>query len=1788
MNAMKSTPRVRPNRIRDIAIIEARRSFANIGRASTLKAAVLAGLLALLGAGFCLSAAAQDAGSGGETSRENGSAPSRGASRAAYVPRAGAFEGFADPSAVSAERVATNFGSVKAGQVSTPAVVRFTFKRSATLGAIDVVTKGIKGLDFDDAQTGTCKAGVSYLAGNTCTVHVTFKPRYAGARSGAVILRDEDGEPLGVHPLFGSGLEAMIAYEPGTLSTVEQSSESSSCCTSLGILGNPVGLALDGSGNIYVADLGLDTLPAGVYELAPGGASILKTIGSGWVAPSAVAVDGSGNLYVTDSGTGDVYKETPSGNTYTQSLVASGFGNPDAVAVDGSGNIVVCDFGGTFNPNFDPLGFVYLITNIGGNESSQTLLAQPLSPSAAAFDAQGDLFVSSQLLTQFPGGAVYELTPQNESSSYSPPNLISHAFGFVSGLALDPAGDIYVSDSNLYGSRGLGGVFELSPSASGYVLSTIFNDNQVADAQALALDASANLYFSAYANDGFGDITTNLNFVDYADAPNLTFPTTVPGSPDPPQTVTIANVGNNMLRFAIPASGRNPSISAGYLLDTSSPGTCPSVPSTASDVGTLLSGASCTLPITFDPPAQGSFPGTVVMTDNNLLAPGPDDAVQTIQLQGIVAGPTTRLILSAPGSVDMSQPFSVTVTAVDSLGNTTPAYGGTVHFTSTDPNAVLPPDTTLTNGTGSFSATLATLGSQTITGTDTGSSSITGVTGSITVLPTQLVLSAPGSAGVNQAFSLTVTAEDSLGNTLSGYSGTVHFTSSDAFAQLPADTTLSSGTGTFNVTLLSAGTQTITGTDTVTSSITGTTTIAAIPTYFVVTTNQDDSGNAANCTAQAAPGTGSDASCSLRDATLAASANGSGSITFDSTKFTASNTSAANTITLGSAGPISFGPSTTLTGATTGSGATLRNLVTVSGNNASSAFGNSSQPVTISNLTIANAIGGALTNSGNLVVANCTFFNNSSTDPNTGDGGAINNIAAVTVMNSTFSGNSATVGGAIWNQGGVIVINSTFSGNTASSNAGAIYDNNSLSIMDSTISGNSTLTPGAVGGVWSTYGGSFANTIISGNNAGSGADAHGNNADKGGNLVGVANIELAPLGSYGGPTQTMPPLPGSPALCNGTLANANAAGIADDQRGLPFDPLCPAGAHMVDSGAVQATYAMAFTTEPPSNAIVGQAMSPSPVVRLTESGVPMAAATNSIAISDSASALGGTTSASLASGSATFGNLVINSAQSSDTLTATLSLNPALTPPLNLTAQSTTFSVTASTSQPQTITFTPPSTVTYGVAPITLTATSTSSLTVSLQFISGPASLSGSVLTITGAGSVVIKATQGGNGAFAPATPVLQTIIVSPAVLKVNAFSYSRTYTAALPATYAYSITGFVNGDTSAAVTGQPAMATTATSASTPGSYPITPSLGSLSSANYTFQFQVGTLTITPAVLNVSAYSYTRTYGAPLPSPFAYAIKGFVNGDTISVVSGTPAIGTTATSSSPVGTYPITPTLGTLSATRYTFHFINGTLTIAPTVLKVAAYNYARYYRAALPSPFGYSLTGLMNADTAATATTGTPSITTTATQGSPAATYPITAAIGTFATTQNYTLEFQGATLTITPVPVLTVTAYSYTRSYGAALPSTFAYSITGFVGSDTMSIVSGAPVVGTTATSSSPAGAYAITPTIGTLSTTGNYTFQFAAGTLTVAPAVLKVTAYNYTRRVGEALPAQFEYTITGFEHGDTASTAVTGAPSMTTTAIQGSPAGTYPITPATGTLSTTGNYTFTFIDGTLTITN
>ncbi len=115
--------------------------------------------------------------------------------------------------------------------------------------------------------------------------------------------------------------------------------------------------------------------------------------------------------------------------------------------------------------------------------------------------------------------------------------------------------------------------------------------------------------------------------------------------------------------------------------------------------------------------------------------------------------------------------------------------------------------------------------------------------------------------------------------------------------------------------------------------------------------------------------------------------------------------------------------------------------------------------------------------------------------------------------------------------------------------------------------------------------------------------------------------------------------------------------------------------------------------------------------------------------------------------------------------------------------------------QSQTITFDPISDKTYGDAAFPLVATSSSGLVVSFNVVSGPATISGSTLTITGAGTVVVEATQTGNAAFTPASPVQQSFTVAKKVLTPVATATSKDYDGTPTATVSIALTGLVNSD---------------------------------------------------------------------------------------------------------------------------------------------------------------------------------------------------------------------------------------------------------------------------------------------------------------------------------------------------------------------------------------------------------
>jgi hypothetical protein len=196
----------------------------------------------------------------------------------------------------------------------------------------------------------------------------------------------------------------------------------------------------------------------------------------------------------------------------------------------------------------------------------------------------------------------------------------------------------------------------------------------------------------------------------------------------------------------------------------------------------------------------------------------------------VPAMPTTWVASGLSTAAKAGTPLTFTLTAMDPYGNVATNYTGLVHFSSSDSQTVLPPDTFFTTadaGRHTSTAVLKTAGAQTLTFSDTFITALS-ATESITVSPSvAAAVQVAGfptttTAGVAQPF--TVTLRDAFGSVATGYTGTVTFGSSDPIATLPATYTFTAadaGVHTFTAALKRAGAQFITVTDTAAPALTG-------------------------------------------------------------------------------------------------------------------------------------------------------------------------------------------------------------------------------------------------------------------------------------------------------------------------------------------------------------------------------------------------------------------------------------------------------------------------------------------------------------------------------------------------------------------------------------------------------------------------------------------------------------------------------------------------------------------------------------------------------------------------------------------------------------------------------------------------------------------------------------------------------------------------------------------------------------------------------------------------------
>ena len=397
------------------------------------------------------------------------------------------------------------------------------------------------------------------------------------------------------------------------------------------------------------------------------------------------------------------------------------------------------------------------------------------------------------------------------------------------------------------------------------------------------------------------------------------------------------------------------------------------------------------------------------------------------------------------------------------------------------------------------------------------------------------------------------------------------------------------------------------------------------------------------------------------------------------------------------------------------------------------------------------------------------------------------------------------------------------------------------------------------------------------------------------------------------------------------------------------------------------------------------------------------------------------------------------------------------------------------------------------------------------------------------------------------------TLTITKAPLVIQGGNYSKKQGEENPA-FVLTYSGLKNDETEAVLSTPPTVTCSAEKISPAGVYDVKVSGGT--AVNYDITCTDGTLTIIEAdAIVLTADNLTRVYGEPNPE-LTYSVTG-------AELSGTPVLSCEATATSPVGTYDILISKGTVS--NYNDTYVKGTLTITKAPLSISAGNYSKKQGEANPE-FALTYTGFKNDETSAVLKTQ-PTVSCEATASSAVGSYDV---IVSGAKADNYEITHVNGKLTVSEADAVVITANNLTRVYGEANPE-LTYSVTG-------AELSGTPVLSCEATATSPVGTYDILISKGTVS---NYNDTYVKGTLTITKAPLKISAGSYTKKQGEDNP-NFTLTYDGFKNGDTEDSFTT-QPTVSCSATKDSPVGDYDVT-VSGAVS--GNYNISYVNGSLTI--
>ncbi len=561
----------------------------------------------------------------------------------------------------------------------------------------------------------------------------------------------------------------------------------------------PNAVAVDNAGNVYIADTyhyvvrkltasGTLTIVAGNGTSGYSGDGAVATSAE-LLGPEDVALDGAGNLYIADqvairrvdavtgsistvAGGGTPSSGNGDGGPATSAELNGAFG----LAVDTAGNIYIADYyNGLIRKVSASTG--YINTIVGAGTNGYTVNGVPASsaslgsPYGVSVDAGNNLYISDlgdQVVRKVVAstGLIYTIAGDGTGGYSGDGGLATSAELNDNGhTTVDGAGNLYIADFGNSVIRKVDAGTGVINSIAGTSSSGYNGDGVAATSAALngpdgvAVDGEGNLYIADSGNNLVREVT--------ASAATLTFPSqtlvSTLDTTDGAITVTVSNIGNQSLN----------------ILQT----TISQVQNSSTCSSPLASGGSCTESVEFYPTTAGSpLSGYVTLQDNALNAAAPNYTTQTIPVQGTaVAQYTQTITFPNPGTqIDGVAPITLTATASSGLA---------VSYSVTSGPATVSGSVLTITGAGTVVVKASQAG-------NTDYAAATAVSDSfLVVMPTYTLTAASTAITISDSSSGTI----NLSLASSNYAGTVNLavttTSSAISGSAPAVTLTSNGTG---------------------------------------------------------------------------------------------------------------------------------------------------------------------------------------------------------------------------------------------------------------------------------------------------------------------------------------------------------------------------------------------------------------------------------------------------------------------------------------------------------------------------------------------------------------------------------------------------------------------------------------------------------------------------------------------------------------------------------------------------------------------------------------------------------------------------------------------------------------------------------------------------------------------------------------------------------------------------------------------------------------------------------